>query len=430
MLVAQAFAHEVLPSIADMEQTDDGLVFDVELNLESFIAGIDQSVFADTNEADQAADYDALRALEPDALEDAFRQYWPAMAQGINVSVDGQRQDLSLTGVEVGSVGNFDLPRDSKVQFVATLPDRAETVQFNWVPQFGAIALRQVGVPSPYEDYLTAGSASPEISLSGGFETTGWQTFLKYIPVGVDHIVPKGLDHILFVLGLFFLSTRMGPLLWQISTFTVAHTITLALAATGYVDLGRIITLPGGSEIELIAIVEALIAASIVYVAIENLFTDGLSRSRPFVIFGFGLLHGLGFASVLADFGLPDGTFIPALIGFNIGVEVGQLAVVAVAFIIVRKAIEFEQTGDSSRSIAAIYLCGMVAVMALLIPAARWVDPVETSIVIVTAAILFGLSAASVVVGRFDSYREIVAMPASILIAVVAVYWCFERVFL
>jgi hypothetical protein len=83
------------------------------------------------------------------------------------------------------------------------------------------------------------------------------------------------------------------------------------------------------------SIVEPLIAASIAFVAIENVLNDRLSRWRPFVIFGFGLLHGLGFASVLADFGLPEDQFIPALIGFNVGVELGQLAVIAMAFLAV-----------------------------------------------------------------------------------------------
>jgi hypothetical protein len=83
------------------------------------------------------------------------------------------------------------------------------------------------------------------------------------------------------------------------------------------------------------SIVEPLIAASITYVAIENIFTSGLTRWRPFIIFGFGLLHGLGFASVLGEIGLPDGQFVPALIGFNVGVELGQITVISLAFIAV-----------------------------------------------------------------------------------------------
>jgi len=130
------------------------------------------------------------------------------------------------------------------------------------------------------------------------------------------------LDHILFVLGLFFLSTRLAPLLWQVTAFTAAHTVTLALGMLGYV------TVPA-------SIVEPLIAASIVYAGVENVLSRGLSPWRPAVVFVFGLLHGLGFASVLGDIGLNPSQFVTGLIGFNVGVELGQLTVLALAFLAV-----------------------------------------------------------------------------------------------
>ena len=147
---------------------------------------------------------------------------------------------------------------------------------------------------------------------------SAWGELASYVPVGFDHIIPKGLDHILFVLGLFFLTLRISALLWQISAFTLAHTVTLAAGAMGWVTISG-------------SVVEPLIAASIVLVAVENIFSQNLHRWRPALIFGFGLLHGLGFASVLQEFGLPDEQFIAALIGFNIGVEIGQLTVIACA---------------------------------------------------------------------------------------------------
>lgn len=416
-IASAASAHEVLPAIADMTRDGDTLVFEVRLNAESFIAEIDQTAITDTNEAPQAADYDALRALEPAALQAAFRDYWPAMVNDIDVLVDGTPLPLTLDAVEAGPLGDIELPRSTDVTFTAALPEGAEQVQVGWASAFGTLVIRQIGVEAPYDGYLEAGATSPPITLAGGDQASGWQTFVNYIPVGFDHIVPKGLDHILFVLGLFFLSTRMGSLLWQISAFTLAHTITLALAALGYV------TVPA-------SIVEPLIALSIVYVAVENIFTDGLSPWRPFVIFGFGLLHGLGFASVLAEFGLPESSFIPALIGFNIGVEIGQIAVIVVAYICVMKAVEFSRSGEASRPFAALYLVAMVVVIALVIPVADAGLLEDIAPLIVAVALLLGFSAASVSVGRYDSYREIVAMPGSVIIAVIAAYWCFERVFL
>jgi hypothetical protein len=142
---------------------------------------------------------------------------------------------------------------------------------------------------------------------------------LRYVALGFTHILPKGPDHILFVLGLFLLTTRLKPLLWQVTAFTVAHSITLALALYGVVRLPSVV-------------VEPLIAASIAFVALENLTTTDLKPWRPFVVFAFGLVHGLGFAGALGELGLPRNQFATALVTFNIGVELGQLAVIALAF--------------------------------------------------------------------------------------------------
>ena len=145
----------------------------------------------------------------------------------------------------------------------------------------------------------------------------------SYIQIGFEHIVPKGTDHILFILGLFLLSTHLRPLLWQVTMFTIAHTITLGLAML------NIIQLPA-------SVVEPLIALSIAYVGVENIYAKSLHKSRLVLVFLFGLLHGLGFAGVLSDFGMPKGDFAEALISFNVGVELGQLAVISIAFVLLR----------------------------------------------------------------------------------------------
>ncbi len=412
-------AHEVVPAIADMTVTGDTVAFVITLNLEGVVAGIDLSAVSDTNDAPQAASYDQLRAMDGAALSAEFTADWPLIADRIAVVADGAPLPLTLDSVDVPEVGDVEVTRPSVLRFSATLPDGAQTVTVGWAAAYGTLVLRQQGVEDPYTGYLEAGAVSDPIALSGGGQLGQWATFLAYIPVGFDHIVPLGLDHILFVLGLFFLSTRMRPLLWQVSAFTLAHTITLALAGLGWVSV------PG-------SIVEPLIALSIVYVAFENIFTDGLSRWRPFVIFGFGLLHGLGFASVLAEFGLPENAFVPALIGFNVGVEFGQLAVIAVAFICVYKAIDLGRTGVASRATAAVYLLAMIAVMALAIPLAGVEDELRASLLPLLGiiGILLGFSAVGAVVGRVGSYREVVSMPASVLIALAATYWVIERVFL
>lgn len=147
----------------------------------------------------------------------------------------------------------------------------------------------------------------------GFFETLG-----LYMTIGIGHILPDGADHILFVLAVFLASVRVKALVWQISAFTVAHTATLGLAAVGFITPSA-------------ALVEPLIAFTIAFVAIENLVFKEMSAWRPVVVFAFGLIHGLGFAGFFGELGLPPGQFWSALIGFNLGVEIGQLSVIAAA---------------------------------------------------------------------------------------------------
>lgn len=148
-----------------------------------------------------------------------------------------------------------------------------------------------------------------------------WQIIKLYLGLGFTHILPRGLDHVLFVLGIFLLATQLRAVMWQVSAFTVAHTITLALTVYGVVSLPS-------------RVVEPLIALSIVYVAVENVFTSKLHAWRPAIVFCFGLLHGMGFAGVLSEIGLPRSEFVPALLSFNAGVECGQLAVIFTAFLL------------------------------------------------------------------------------------------------
>jgi hypothetical protein len=168
-------------------------------------------------------------------------------------------------------------------------------------------------------EWVQGSDWSRPLDLSGQFQPmTTWEVARQYLALGYTHILPKGTDHILFVLGLFLLSVRARPILIQVTTFTIAHSITLALTMYGLVSLPS-------------RVVEPLIALSIAYVAIENLATSQLRPSRLALVFAFGLLHGMGFAGVLADLGLPRGEFATALVSFNLGVEGGQLTVIALA---------------------------------------------------------------------------------------------------
>lgn len=166
---------------------------------------------------------------------------------------------------------------------------------------------------------LYAHASHPELeNLSGGNIT------LRYIQLGFTHILPLGLDHILFVLSIYLLNPNIRQVLWQTAAFTLAHSITLALAILGIISPDP-------------HIVEPLIALSIVMVALENFFTDKVSVYRIVLIFGFGLVHGMGFSGVLSELGMPKSQFVNALVSFNVGVELGQITVILLAYFIVVK---------------------------------------------------------------------------------------------
>lgn len=146
-------------------------------------------------------------------------------------------------------------------------------------------------------------------------------TAVLYLKLGYKHILPLGLDHILFVLSLFLFSADLKKVLWQSLTFTIAHSVTLGLAAYNVITISP-------------RIVEPLIALSIMYVALENIFARKLKASRIGIIFLFGLIHGLGFASALQSLGLPQNAYLSSLVMFNVGVELGQVTVILAAFLL------------------------------------------------------------------------------------------------
>jgi hypothetical protein len=135
---------------------------------------------------------------------------------------------------------------------------------------------------------------------------------------GFVHVLPMGMDHILFVMGLFLLSRDLKPLIYQVTCFTLAHTLTLGLATMGWVKAPA-------------EVVEPVIALSIAVVALENIFHPRYTPWRLLIVFGFGLIHGLGFAGALSELDLPTSSMIVGLLGFNVGVEFGQLAIIAFA---------------------------------------------------------------------------------------------------
>jgi hydrogenase/urease accessory protein HupE len=321
-----ADAHRLRPAIVTVTFGGEGEYrAEIVLNMEAVLVGIGPE-HADTNESPKAGEYDALRMLPPDILEQRIRRFAPDYLASFDLRFDGQRVSPALTGIVVPEVGDLGVERLTTLTLTGQVPAGAGEFTWAWAPALGESALR-LGTPADgliRSEWLTAGQVSEPFPLSPGMAqalSTG-QVFADYTWLGFTHILPKGIDHILFVLGIFLLSLHWRPLLYQVTAFTLAHSITLALSLYGLVSLPS-------------SVVEPLIALSIVYVAVENVITRELKPWRVYVVFAFGLLHGLGFAGVLTELGLPRNEFLTALIAFNVGVELGQLAVISMAFLAV-----------------------------------------------------------------------------------------------
>ena len=175
-------------------------------------------------------------------------------------------------------------------------------------------------------------------------------TVVLYLQTGFQHIIPAGLDHILFVLSLFLLSPQLKTILYQVTTFTIAHTITLGLSVY------QIVKVPSN-------IVEPLISISIIYVALENIYTQQLKKTRIGIIFLFGLIHGMGFAGALSEIGLPQKAYFISLITFNIGIELGQITVILIAYTLVAKWVSQKQL---YRSRIVVPISAMICIVALI----------------------------------------------------------------
>jgi len=325
LLSSVADAHRLRPAVVTITfNPDRTYVATVELNMEAMLAGIAPE-HQDTNDSPNAREYDALRELPPSELGGRIRRSIDRYLAGINVLIDGRPAPATLVSADVPEVGDVNRERISRLTLGGEVPDGSSVFAWSYAREFGSSVIRVVraGEDTIQTAFLNAGETSPPFGIGKPLRPkTTPEVYREYVRLGFTHILPKGLDHILFVLGIYLLSVHWRPLLYQVTAFTIAHTITLGLSLYGIVSLS-----PG--------IVEPLIALSIVYVGIENILTPQLKPWRVFVVFGFGLLHGMGFAGVLADIGLPDSEYLNALIAFNVGVELGQLAVITIAFLAV-----------------------------------------------------------------------------------------------
>jgi hydrogenase/urease accessory protein HupE len=328
-LPTSLLADVVKPALVEISVFREGH-FQVELraSIEALLTGINGQ-YKNTTEAPTAEEYDQLRELPPEELAIAFEPFKARLTEQIQLLFDGTPARLRIGEVDIPERGYTKVPRISVIMLEGEVPTGARSVTWYYPAAFGDNAVRVRQVHTAEEQYHWSGwqwirddAASEPFSLTEvATKRSVWQVTGDYVMAGFGHILPMGMDHILFILGLYLFSAKIRPLLWQVTMFTLAHTLTLALAMYGWVQL------PAN-------IVEPLIALSIAYVGIENIWHKRLVNSRLVLVFAFGLLHGLGFASLLTEFGMPKEDFAIALISFNIGVEFGQLAVIAGAWLL------------------------------------------------------------------------------------------------
>jgi hydrogenase/urease accessory protein HupE len=325
MLGTRAFAHDPGLSSANISRTDGGL----KVTLTFAWADL-ALVGAATNTANSAGD--------PGAPPNVFGSEWTqAVAGFVRVVADGEAQPTAAISFSRSQTEATDVVVSFEWARISPGPLRVE---------FPVLA----NLPSAHRMILTIGDAAEPVAMlrarlaawelpAASVSTTspqaanamepaaqpraGWTAFLL---LGVEHIL-IGFDHLCFLLALLLVAVRMREVVALVTTFTVAHSLTLAAAALGIVSLSP-------------RLVEPLIAASIVYVAIENLVLRRQPRYRLVVVFGFGLVHGLGFAGILAERlpGVTGAAVVPPLLAFNAGVELGQLAVAACIVPLIRMA--------------------------------------------------------------------------------------------
>ena len=320
LLSAAAAAHDLkLTDTLIVLKTDGTYQVDMTCDLDALALGA-------PTRSDSAELAERLRALSPEELNERLGDLRRYFERRIRIRFDDQPSLPRVTFPDHGTSLAGAIEPASVLGLTARLegqvPPGAGTLTFRASRSFppvhltildqsslqGRRELLELGVPS------SPHALGQPRAVPGRAEVAG-----RYLILGFKHILPAGPDHILFVLGLFLLSARWRPLLWQVTAFTAAHAVTLTLATYGAVRLAP-------------SIVEPLIALSIVWIAVENVFTSELKPWRPVLVFAFGLLHGLGFAGVLDELGLPEGELLTALLTFNAGIELGQLTVLGVAF--------------------------------------------------------------------------------------------------
>jgi hypothetical protein len=257
---------------------------------------------------------------------DRISAHRSVLVTNIVVRTHNRRVDLDWIGIETPDDGQDQRAGKVVVRMRGMVSHDEERITVQTGLIFGSYPLIvRHGQNADVIIWMNGAAVSPPISLAQAPAESTIGVAMSGVLLGFSHIVPRGLDHVLFILGLFLLAPGIRALLVQVSVFTLAHTVTLAATTLG-------VLAPPTS------LVEPLIALSIVFIALENVVSTNISRWRLGLVFVFGLLHGMGFAGVLTSMSLPQSGVITTLVSFNVGVELAQIAILVAAAAIVRMA--------------------------------------------------------------------------------------------
>ena len=322
-----SYSHEIKPSIADFYYDENYLNIEIRLNAELILSNIDASNISDTNFSPLSEIYDKYRLLDKKELEVVFLEAWEKIKSNFEIKINNKLTRVDLVKIKIQDIKNFEISRDSLIYLKIVLNQNSEYFTFKWLKNYGPIILRENNdfklEDNLVTDYLQSGLESDQIYFSENNFRSMFVSFTQFFILGIQHIIPKGLDHILFIFGLFLFSNSLNVLIKQITLFTIAHSITLIFVSLSLIKINP-------------HIVEPIIALSIVYVGLENIFKNYIKEyMRYIVILFFGLLHGLGFALVLSDIGYRSSKLFLNLISFNIGIEVAQIALILFLYLIV-----------------------------------------------------------------------------------------------
>ena len=309
-------AHEIKPAIVEFNKVKNQINIVLKFNAEAFLANIDASDYKETINFSNSIKYSELRLLPREILKEKVFESRDQIINSIFIKTSKKQLNLKLVEINVLEEKNIEKVRFTKVYLKTEIKFIETPITFSAKKIFGPLIFKNFSnidknTDKPQSQWLKPGDQTSNLGILQVKNNTTNFSILG-IWNGILQIILYGFDHILFIIGLFFFSHKLKPLLIQVTTFTIAHSITLIFGGLGYITISPLI-------------IEVIIAASIIWIGFENLFRKKIKVSRLGVIFTFGLIHGLGFASMFKPKGLEGTDYYLNLLGFNIGIELGLL---------------------------------------------------------------------------------------------------------